>query len=395
MKIWSWLRGWSLWLYLRALFSWAWVIDTQPRRSYAPKKIALPVSLVSRSKSLAAVASTKREEDGGEDVSPVSKSGVSYARVQSGLNVLYPPSELESRMASSRQDGYWPFLKKAKDPPPEFTYGEFDFGFFAKLLDMAHDLVLHNDPDAIWSDQVFVDIGSGTGRLVFAASALHPWKLCRGIEILPTIHQAALDSAESLPFDHDDRSKRFLVTDENHHIPISPIEFVCGSFEDPYLFWGDADIIFCFSTCLPSVALENLAQSIARQCKPHTIVITTDYMLPLQGYGPPVQGNDQIHFGEYQFDLIQEVHGSSATTRGDSTAFIHEVRVSLWKEGQGLRERPKISLEAMCYEVVMALEADKSSATELFLRGVYNNMVFWGLPERWHTRIRDKVFDGK
>lgn len=65
----------------------------------------------------------------------------------------------------------------------DLTYGEFSLDFFCRLLDMCSP----RDGD------VFCDVGSGTGRLVLAAAAMMPSTLsvCRGIEILPSLHQAA------------------------------------------------------------------------------------------------------------------------------------------------------------------------------------------------------------
>ena len=54
------------------------------------------------------------------------------------LDRLYPPNELETRHATSRTDGYWPYIHQGKDPPQQFTYGEFDVGFFAQVLELAY-----------------------------------------------------------------------------------------------------------------------------------------------------------------------------------------------------------------------------------------------------------------
>lgn len=46
---------------------------------------------------------------------------------------------------------------------------------------------------------VFGDIGSGCGRLVVAQALTWPWKSCRGVEIVPSLHdigQAALQEAD-------------------------------------------------------------------------------------------------------------------------------------------------------------------------------------------------------
>ena len=130
------------------------------------------------------------------DRDAVSLAGVPYQKVLSGLMSLFPPQDLSLRNAASRRDGYWEYISKGEEPPKQFTYGEFDFYFFGELLDRARyyytgDAKLEGS-DASWDGMTFTDIGAGAGRLVFAAAALHPgFKLCRGLEILPSIHQVA------------------------------------------------------------------------------------------------------------------------------------------------------------------------------------------------------------
>lgn len=369
-----------------------------------------------------------------------SLSGVRYSHVLNGLEAVFPPSELDRRTALSRTDGYFPFLREGKDPPQEFTYGEFDFYFFASLLDAAFDHYQtdpRNQNDSIgaarntapqdWTNKTFCDIGSGTGRLVFAAAALHPgWKVCRGIELLPGIHEAALEIQQRLATpgpensqrleqepltNHNDGSDRTddigdsrqtmkndpilelpiphsanndNYNDEEHQstsLPLAPVEFVCGSFEDPYVHFGDADIIFLFSTCLPKEGLANFAEAVGRQCKPGTIVITTDYMLPLEGFVRPVPGDDRIPSGNFKFTLQEQIQGWVWLTGGASTAFIQRVEQSAWDpEHTGPWERPEIPLEEKAYQAIQALEKIDS---ERFLRSVYNDIIFSGLPEQF------------
>ena len=92
-------------------------------------------------------------------------SGVRFSPVLSGLNELYPPQELSQRNAWSRTDGYWPYIQKGDDPPEHLTYGEFDFYFFAELLDRAHCHFCQQSEGSVaksgdWTDMVFIDIGS-------------------------------------------------------------------------------------------------------------------------------------------------------------------------------------------------------------------------------------------
>lgn len=273
------------------------------------------------------------EENPHADVNAKSVSGVRYSSVLSGLNKIFSPQELEKRNALSRRDGYWPFLHRGDDPPEEVTYGEFDFYFFADLLDRAHALYRESEgPSVDWSDKVFVDLGSGTGRLVLSAAALHPsWRLCRGIELLSGISNAAVENLEKCRA----QGSRFALNSHNENancqemLHMAPIDLKCGSFDDPYVYFGDANCIFVFSSCFGNDTLDSLAKSIGRQCKPGTLVITTDYMLPLEGMIPPMESDDRVPSGSYKLRLVDKVEGWCWLTGGASTAFIHRVVESL------------------------------------------------------------------
>ena len=110
------------------------------------------------------------------------------------MQILYPPQNLEQRNAQSRTNGYWPYINNGQKPPQQLKHGEFDFYFFAQLIDKAlgyydgtsfgsnvdnnNTTGIAASPDTThtnntWEGKVFADIGSGTGRLVLAAAALH------------------------------------------------------------------------------------------------------------------------------------------------------------------------------------------------------------------------------
>jgi hypothetical protein len=58
-----------------------------------------------------------------------------------------------------------------------------------------------------------------------------------------------------------------------------------------------------------SSLIHSISSSIGRQCKPGTIVITTDYMLPLQGTVPPVENDARVHSGPFQLELLEQING--------------------------------------------------------------------------------------
>jgi hypothetical protein len=403
-------------------------------------------------------------------------SGVLYEQVVQGLHRIYPPSELEQRNAASRTDGYWPYIAKGETPPSNLVYGEFDVNFFATLLDKAMELLLDKEP------RVFCDIGSGTGRLVMAAAALHPtWKVCRGIEILNSLHQLALGKLHRLQQGTDEASS---VTDQKKHssgfesgdewldrfrgqfvfpeggtneteqindasvpetatdqenvavdattcttlhfpalnysdpLPLAPMEFVCGSFQDSY--FGDANCIFCFSSCMSSDMLSKLSHAVAKQCRCGTVVITTEFPLPMEGvvdsaeeddlnkytycdYGGDFDDPDDviewklfckqhgIEAKPFQFELLETMDGYNWLTGGTSTAYIHRLVQSAASPddaalGQLEQQEPcKEELAAMAW--IHGLQSQRNAND--FYREIRNNMIYHGFSPNWYEGLEE------
>jgi Histone methylation protein DOT1 len=302
--------------------------------------------------------------------------------------------------ALSRTNAYWPYIQKGDTPPEELIYGEFDFFFFAKLLDRACAL-WDREHVGTRDDKVFCDLGSGSGRLVLAAAALHPWQLCRGVELLPGIHMLAVDNlalcrTEKGHGDDDAMVSAFALPSSSStaesgtsSCPISPVELICGSFEDPYFFFGDSDIVFVFSSCMGAdLGQAGLSRAIGRQCRPGTIVISTDYLLPLEGTIPPDPRDDRLPSGTFRLGLIEQLDGWCWLTGGSSTAYIHKVEESLWKEGQRKLEPLELSLQDKALDVIHALESGELTDTKAFLRNVRNNMIFYGFPEQFLPQLK-------
>ncbi len=539
-----------------------------------------------------------------------------------GLDLLYPPKKLRIRTSTSRKDGYWSYLENGLEPPKYLTYGEFDFLFFAQLLEKAFDynnsFCLNDDGgDEKWRNKTFIDIGSGTGRLVIGAAALYPeLKLSKGVEILPNLHASAMEFLEEcnvcegasmddnitkemeLEDDRDNREEVFggdgdynngddyaqplsnemnkminalqgmtaeewkeilgddfeldveLVEDDEdeseinienvetsdnvnnerglcdeldldqitadvidnndgirdddddiidevekirsqaeeivptfvlpsenelfkntidgennieeidkdcsiyftsfddflkmpekelvnlleekrfidgeksssnviinnndvnpdsnddekyqdkesvyylkcpthsgsidgtgeNDLLLSPIKFSCGSFEDPYEYVGDADVVFAFSTCWTQDMMKSLAQCIGRQCKPGTIAITTEFPMPLSGVVEAVEDDPEVPFGEYEMELVEKLDGYCGVTGGVSTAYIHRVVRSLYEEeGSGPRQKPKTRKEEMAWRIVQDYESKQLTDTEKFVRNAKNSLAFYSL----------------
>jgi hypothetical protein len=123
-------------------------------------------------------------------------------------------------------------------------------------------------------------------------------------------------------------SKRAVLPTENYEVlPMAPVSLSCGSFEDPNMSLGDVDCAFAFSSCFTPDLMERLGQAVGRQCKKGSIIITTDYMLPLVNTIPPIEGDERG--GNYRLELAEKVDGWCWLTGGTSTAYIHRVVDSL------------------------------------------------------------------
>jgi SAM-dependent methyltransferase len=238
----------------------------------------------------------------------VSTSGVSYQQVTEGLDLLYPHTELASRNAASRTDGYWPFVRQANSEPPlEYTYGEFDAIFFAELLDQAAAYLGES-----FDGKIVCDVGSGTGRLVVAAAALHPrLTKVRGVEILPGIHQVAVNIVARCS------ANRQLPP---RQLPLAPMELICGSISDATVVdISDVDVFFIASTCMPPAVLLEIANAIGRRCCNGTLVITTDQELVTERTYCEATGK---HF---EFQKVSQTDGYCWVVGGVSTGFTYRL----------------------------------------------------------------------
>jgi hypothetical protein len=343
----------------------------------------------------------------------LSSAATRYQPIIEAIDELFPPKGLDQRIALSRKDGYWPFISSGDEPPQEFVYGEFDVDFFSQVVDRA--IELYGKDEA----KVFCDLGSGTGRLVLTAAALHNWDLVRGVELLPSIHQQAvekLNACEKIAIEHapsppspssqqsiwtqyksfspsndwlNQLSRNFDDDDEeenseqklilpppamtagvsespseavsdnlkrtsskeyflghNQELPLAPIKLSCGSFDDPYEFFGDANIVFCFSSAMPYHIIVNMARACGRQCQPGSLIITTEYELPEGGIIDTYEDDSNVPAGNYELELIEELNGFCDATGGESTVFIHRLTKSL---GTGNPiPKPKVTVSDIC-----------------------------------------------
>ena len=129
----------------------------------------------------------------------------------------------------------------------ELTYGEVLFRPFYRLLEE----VVQPRPG-----EVFVDLGSGTGRAVFVAALCWPGlSCCKGYEVSPPLHDDAMRC-------HGELSGSVMA----------PVELHCADVlrsDD----WASADIVWIASVCLSDGTLRAIAARLAESLKPGARVI--------------------------------------------------------------------------------------------------------------------------
>jgi SAM-dependent methyltransferase len=121
------------------------------------------------------------------------------------------------------------------------TYGEIFFDTFYKMLEKTQPK----------EGEVFYDLGSGTGKAVFAAHLLFPFSKTVGIEILPTLYQASKTILEK--YEKEVRPK--ILEKKNQQ----KIEFILGDFLK--IDFSDADVVFANSTCFSQQVIAKLETS--------------------------------------------------------------------------------------------------------------------------------------
>jgi hypothetical protein len=102
-----------------------------------------------------------------------------------------------------------------------------------------------------------------------------------------------------------------------------------------------------------------------------------------------LEDDESMPHGEYELELLEKVDGWCWLMGGESTAYIHRVKKSLWEEYAGPRNKPRRSLEEEAFSLVQLMESGELTDTQRFLRNVYNNMLFHGISLESLTRDCD------
>ena len=119
------------------------------------------------------------------------------------------------------------------------VYGEIDLQGFC-------DLLLHHIPHN--SSDVFYDLGSGSGRAVFAARFVGDFRECVGIELLSNLHEMA-SSVRSL--------YRFQY---QHKLIYQHVQFVCSDLLDYDGWWKDGTVVYVPNLLFDDKLKEQIAE---------------------------------------------------------------------------------------------------------------------------------------
>lgn len=119
---------------------------------------------------------------------------------------------------------------------------------------------------------VFYDIGSGTGKPVFAACLMHDFERATGIEILEGLHGASVELLD-----------RWTTEDMQSRLPEEKradrleVQFLRQDFTTRDL--SDATMLFANSTCFDDVLMAKLAAA-TEKCAKGTVAITFTRRIP-------------------------------------------------------------------------------------------------------------------
>ena len=160
-------------------------------------------------------------------------------------------SQLQSGYDLSRQEIQKAKKEKRYDFLEGLGYGEVDMDAFIGFLKSLP--LIRKD--------VFVDMGSGSGKAVLAAAFSEIFTQCIGIEILKPLHLLALEAQEKASDLDDEKATR--------------ASFLLGDIFDHEEIWRKADVMLVTCTLFSDFMMNKLDEFIQRVVRQGTFVITT------------------------------------------------------------------------------------------------------------------------
>ncbi|CAD8168058.1 unnamed protein product [Paramecium octaurelia] len=151
------------------------------------------------------------------------------------------------------------------------SYGEIEF----KSLSMVFQYVSPK------KGGVFYDLGSGIGKGVIAASLMHQFDICKGIECLHSLHEQACNLKEEV------EKQKCLIEQEMEQIGVydyqlPKIEFINGDVRE--LDWTDGTFLFASTTCFDPDLMKQLSKKAADLKEGSYFITVTKTLDPQTGW---------------------------------------------------------------------------------------------------------------
>ena len=147
------------------------------------------------------------------------------------------------------------------------SYSEVQYEAFHKIFTRLNRLGFSDE-----NDGVFVDVGSGVGKAVFAAALFHNFKKVVGIEILSSLNKASLGVLEKW---RDMRLKRRLPA-AKHDLEVSLL--LGDALSMNWAIDAAPDVVFINATCFNQEMVQSLGVELCR-LRPGSFVIITSQPL--------------------------------------------------------------------------------------------------------------------
>ena len=171
-----------------------------------------------------------------------------------------------------------------------------DGWFYGELSwEEMYDLISLAQPE---EGDVFLDMGSGLGKMVLSTAMTRCFKECRGVEILPELAQKASAALERLAQE----------LDPEEFASLPRISLVEGDMFRADL--SDADIVYCFATCLTAEVLQGFIWKVEAEMKSGARLLIISKQVESDYFDPwivPYKSVEQAH-SKWNLDCFLYVH---------------------------------------------------------------------------------------
>ena len=180
-----------------------------------------------------------------------------------------------------------------KHSEDSLVYGEIDLQGFIQLL-LTNDIIPHSSNDN------FYDLGSGSGRAVFAARYIGDYKECIGIELLGNLHNMATSIQSLYKFQY------------KHKLLHDGINFIHSDLLDVKEWWSVGTVVY-----IPNLLFDNdLMEQIVEKAK----------YAPSNAYWICLKKFNSTTF-DIEFELIHQCPVEMSW--GQSNVYVYSVAVML------------------------------------------------------------------